>query len=131
MKIRIGFVSNSSSSSFIVCGVEVSSNADVADVIKALDPEYFAEHEDVLTDEDIGTYELSEYVEDAFNGAGLGCHSDDWGSGVTIGVETDPTELSVSECLDGFVSESQRALLTRISEHVGTAISTEGGERQC
>lgn len=86
MKIRTGFVSNSSSSSFAIFGIEESSST-LAEYLAAMSvkpvlPEG-VEPEDVEEDE-IDSYQVKELIEEK----GLACYDDDSGT-LYVGLDFD------------------------------------------
>ncbi|MGL4521345.1 MAG: hypothetical protein ACRCWQ_02165 [Bacilli bacterium] len=121
MKTRNGFVSNSSSSSFIICGLNLCRE----DIIKAYDiagAELTEEDKTTILEESVwewpdfpGPIEAAEYEY----------------TGTWLGVAVDPTCLSVNSCLSGFVGEGAHALMQKIGEELGEKIKTYGDTEYC
>ena len=123
MKIRLGFVSNSSSSSFIVCGLNFETREKLLEAYKLV--------RDDLTEQDIenilgeeGPYGLPDFP-------GLELRSDEWDDDIQLGVVTDPTCLDVDDCLNGFVGKDQYELLKGLADQLGMQIMTHGGTEYC
>lgn len=123
MKIRLGFVSNSSSSSFIVCGLNFETREKLLEAYKLVrDDLTEQEIEDILGEE--GPYGLPNFP-------GLEFQSDEYDNDIQLGVVTDPTCLDVEECLHGFVSSEQYELLKLLSDKLDMPIMTHGGTEYC
>ncbi len=75
MKTRVGFVSNSSSSSFLIYGISIEVFQDFPKIIEAY------KKKENIKDDDIDNYELQEFVEEE---TGLECHNP-YDEGVYIG----------------------------------------------
>lgn len=123
MKIRLGFVSNSSSSSFIVCGLNFETREKLLEAYQLV--------RDDLTEEEIegilgeaGRWELPDFP-------GLELMSDEYDDDIQVGVVTDPTCLDVDECVNGFVGEEQYELLKGLADQLGMQIMTTGGTEYC
>ncbi|CAL9968719.1 hypothetical protein VPHD479_0127 [Vibrio phage D479] len=130
MKIRLGFVSNSSSSSFVICGIDFANREELLGAVKDLDPTFYDKNKEDLEETDC-MYSLGDMLEGAFGDAGLRIKTYEWGNEFTLGVEDDPENFSVNDCINGFVTEEQHKMLTKIAEHTGKQISVGGGTEYC
>ena len=133
MKTRSGFVSNSSSSSFIIVGVKFDDEEQLISKIEELDPKFYGEQKEQLEAalEEGCMWELSEVISRAFGNAGLEVHKNYWDCEIHLGVKTDPCYLSYDECINGFVTTEQKEILDMLAESTGTKVDTTGGVEEC
>lgn len=122
MKIRLGFVSNSSSSSFVVCGITLDSRQDLLKAYQLV--------KDDLTETETHTI-LNGHVWNLPEFPGLDVKEYEYVDGVTLGVNKDPEYISVEQCMNGFVSDKQKELLELLSTELGKPITATGGTEYC
>lgn len=124
MKIRLGYVSNSSSSSFVICGVDITSREMLLKAYEVAGVELTDEQRETILDDCADTYELPDFPM-------LEMKTSEWDNDIMLGVMNDPEYFSVSECVNGFVSDEEYKLLEKISAATGKSITVQGGTEYC
>jgi hypothetical protein len=141
MRTRQGFVSNSSSSSFLIYGFEMKPEL-MADYIETLSTEEIAAQLqrvytnrnktlEVLCEEAaaMSTEELTDWFSDDMwdfaNTLGLDYESTDYGPGL-IGVSTDPTCLSLNESLNGWLTAANKQKVDDLAADFGVPTTLIG-----
>lgn len=123
MKIRNGFVSNSSSSSFIVCGLEFPDREELIRAYELVGVELTEEQKETIREES-SHWEFPDFP-------GLDIHIPEYDNEVMLGVQTDPTCLCADSCMNGFVDAKEKELLELLSKEFNRSIDTRGGTEYC
>lgn len=133
MKYRSGFVSNSSSSSFIICGVSFESLEDIASAINNFNPEFFKENEENIQSavEEGCSWSMGDAIRGAFKSSYSVKRISEWDNTHIIGVEADPEGFDVNDAVNGFVSAKELAELKELEGVCGGSITTVGGVEWC
>lgn len=130
MKMRMGFVSNSSSSSFIVCGFSFDDMEEVVDAVRKIAGDDFekieAEVAKYLANDDYWEipYALSTVLPDGIELQSVTEDMDDF----YLGQWRNPETLRLDEVRKGFISDEAYAKLEKIGEVIGKEICVDGGE---
>lgn len=127
MKIRSGFVSNSSSSSFIVCGINVGKNnaTEIAEIYEKMGQPMSEEHIECL---ECGDYWSLPHIEGTeIHVAECGEYSDS----LYVGVKCDPTYLGVHDCMNGWIDDDNKKALHKLVEVTGRSLDTYGSIEYC
>ena len=123
MKIRLGFVSNSSSSSFVICGFQIHNRETLLKAYQIAGVEL--DEDQIALVMEGSRHELPEFP--LLDLKGDEYDDDD----ITVGVNTDPEYFSVDDCVNGFVGNDQYELLKKIAEGTGARISVTSGTEYC
>jgi hypothetical protein len=143
MKSRTGFVSNSSSSSFILYGANFHGDEDVVDAIgKLLTEEQTQEalsksrdwgndkqpYESIKLWLEDDCYEVTESVNKYLpDGINIECDEGEW----SIGSDQDPEYISMEQARNGFWTKEQMETVDKLLESIGKTASVFGGTRMC
>lgn len=123
MKIRLGYVSNSSSSSFVICGVDITSREMLVKAYEVAGVKLTNEEHEAIMD-GVDTYEMPEFPM-------FEMKTSEWDNDIMLGVMNDPECFNVSECVNGFVDDEQYEMLKKISTAIGSPICVQGGTEYC
>ncbi|CAL9969438.1 hypothetical protein VPHD479_0134 [Vibrio phage D479] len=130
MKVRLGFVSNSSSSSFIVAGFEFNDVDSLVDAVRKIAGEKFVTIESKVTKliADDEYWEIP-YLMDQVLPEGISCESlDECCDTMYLGKFKNPESMSLEDCRNGFLTDEQYEELRRISDLIDLDITVDGGE---